>query len=73
MFKRITEERPSLIRRSLELISTRKQKAENTERASGNRTTDQMPSESLMMGLRGSKSSRMREYVCVFEEGGGSL
>jgi len=31
MFKRRTEERPSLIRRSLELISTRKQKAENTE------------------------------------------
>lgn len=65
MFKRRTEERLSLIRRSLELISTRKQKAENTETASGNRTTDQMPSESLMMGLRGSESSRMREYVCV--------
>lgn len=73
MYKRRTEERPSLIRRSLELISMRKQKAENAERASGNRTTDQMPSESLMMGLRGSENSRMREYVCVFEEGGGSL
>lgn len=40
------------------------------QRASGNRTTDQMPSESLMMRLWESENSSMGECVCLKRDEG---